>query len=89
MHARARLDSGWFEASNTLNTRLRPQEPKRDAGFPTLRDVPGAPASCSKALREQIVWGGATSAYQVEGAWNADGKGKSIWDTFVSAAVTG
>lgn len=34
------------------------------------------------AFGDDFLWGVATAAYQIEGAWNVDGKSPSVWDTF-------
>lgn len=37
-----------------------------------------------RAFGDDFIWGAATSAAQSEGAWNEDGRGPSIWDTFAA-----
>ena len=65
----------------TLNGFPLPFE--QDARFQAdfLPFAPGVPPEPYQ-FPKNFLWGSATAAYQVEGAWQADGKGPSIWDTY-------
>ncbi len=52
-------------------------------GDATSETVAVPARSASNARVPDFLWGAATSAYQIEGAVSDDGRGPSIWDTFV------
>jgi len=63
---------------SALASAFEPEVNPQSNFLPFAPGVPPAPYQFPK----DFMWGSATAAYQVEGAWKADGKGMSIWDTY-------
>jgi len=69
----ATVFSGCTVSSNAARTAA-------SAVLPTHARQSDRPAEVS--FPKGFFWGASTAAYQIEGAWNEDGKGESIWDRF-------
>ncbi|XP_077982373.1 thermostable beta-glucosidase B-like [Glandiceps talaboti] len=50
--------------------------------YPGIFDDPERDAFLYGTFPQDFIWSTATASYQIEGGWDADGKGVNIWDTF-------